>query len=180
MCEWPAGVRKPLIPVPYAEECMHGFEYQAAAHMIQSGLEQEGLDIVRGVRGRYNGENRNPWNEMECGSNYARSMASWALLLAYSGFSYDMTRLEIGFKPLRDGSYFWSLDKAWGSFEQKGKTAALRVLYGTQTLRRLRLEGSGKQHASLEGRDLQFSLEGDTLVFERTLELREGHTLSLR
>ncbi|MDR3147727.1 MAG: hypothetical protein LBU00_05045, partial [Treponema sp.] len=37
MCEWPAGVRKPLIPVPYAEECMHGFEYQAAAHMIQSG-----------------------------------------------------------------------------------------------------------------------------------------------
>jgi uncharacterized protein (DUF608 family) len=180
ICEWPAGVRKPVIPVPYSEECMHGFEYQAAAHMIQAGMEKEGLDIVRGVRDRYDGENRNPWNEMECGSNYARSMASWALLLAYSGFSHDMTRLEIGFNPVRDGRYFWSLDGAWGSFERKGESAALTVQYGTQRLRRIRLEGSGKKHAALDGEDLKFGVEGDTLVFERTLELREGHTLSVR
>ncbi|MDR2134987.1 MAG: hypothetical protein LBO76_00020 [Treponema sp.] len=179
ICEWPAGVRKPVIPVPYSEECMHGFEYQAAVHMIQAGLEKEGLDIVRGVRGRYDGENRNPWNEMECGSNYARSMASWALLLAYSGFSYDMPRLEIGFNPLRDGKYFWSLDKAWGLFERTGESAVLSVLYGTQTLRRLRLGGCGRRRAALGGQELEFKAEGDTLVFERALELREGSALSV-
>jgi uncharacterized protein (DUF608 family) len=184
ICEWPEGVRKPLIPVPYSEECMHGFEYQAAAHLIQAGMEKEGLDMVRAVRDRYNGENRNPWNEMECGSNYARSMASWSLLLVYSGFSYDMTRLELGFNPLRDGKYFWSLDGAWGVYERKGETAVLSVLYGTQRLRRFRPAGAGKTQAVLEGKGPAsgppFHLEGDTLVFERTLELREGQSLSIR
>jgi hypothetical protein len=180
ICEWPAGVYKPVIPVPYSEECMHGFEYQAAVHLIQVGLEKEGLDIVRGVRDRYNGENRNPWNEMECGSNYARSMASWALLLAYSGFSYDMTRGEIGFNPLRDGVYFWSLDGAWGSFERKGESALLRVLYGTQKLMRFRPAGGPKKkYASLDGEELKFKPDGDTLVFEKALELRGGQTLSV-
>ncbi|GHT79466.1 hypothetical protein FACS1894130_08250 [Spirochaetia bacterium] len=30
-----------------------------------------------------------------------RSMASYSLLLTYSGFSFDMTRGEIGFAPIR-------------------------------------------------------------------------------
>ena len=34
ICEWPEGVHKPVVPIPYAEECMHGFEYQVASHMI--------------------------------------------------------------------------------------------------------------------------------------------------
>ncbi len=59
---------------------MTGFEYQVASHMIQEGLVHEGLQIVRSVRERFDGERRNPWNEFECGSNYARAMASYALL----------------------------------------------------------------------------------------------------
>jgi uncharacterized protein (DUF608 family) len=180
ICEWPPEKQKPVIPLPYAEECMHGYEYQAAIHMIREGMEKEGLDIVKGIRDRYNGENRNPWNEMECGSNYARSMAAYALLLTYSGFSFDMTRGEIGFAPLRDGSYFWSLDKAWGVFEQREKTRALKVLYGEQRLQRLRLSpGGGPSRVSLDGVPVPFSMEGNCAVFEKPVSVRAGQSLKL-
>jgi len=60
----------------------------------------EGLEIVAAIRDRYDGEKRNPWNEFECGSNYARSMANYALLLAMSGFEYNMAEGRIGFDPV--------------------------------------------------------------------------------
>ena len=100
ICAWPPGSERPAIAAPYAEETWSGCEYQVAAHMIQEGLVDEGLRLVRAVRDRYDGEKRNPWNEFECGSNYARSMASYSLLLAYSGFSFDLTRGKIGFAPV--------------------------------------------------------------------------------
>ena len=69
---------------------MNGYEYAAAIQMIQSGLVDEGMAVVTAMRDRYDGEKRNPWNEFECGSNYARSMASYSLLNAFSGFQFDM------------------------------------------------------------------------------------------
>ena len=177
ICEWPAGKYKPVIPIPYAEECMHGYEYQAAVHLIQEGMEREGLDIVAGIRNRYTGENRNPWNEMECGSNYARSMASYALLLTYSGFSFDMTTLEIRFAPLRDGAYFWSLDTAWGVFEQSAERRILRVLYGTQRLGRLRLPKQNVTIIRLQNREAPFKQEGDVCVFGEPIIIHEGESL---
>ena len=70
-CTWPHGGR-PTLPFPYADEAWTGVEYAAAAHCIQSGLPEEGLEIVRGLRFRYDGERRNPWDEVECGHHYAR------------------------------------------------------------------------------------------------------------
>ena len=183
ICEWPENKHKPVIPVPYAQECMHGFEYQAACHMIQEGLEKEGLDIISGIRNRYNGENRNPWNEMECGSNYARSMASYSLLLSYSGFSFDMTISEIGFSPLRNGKFFWSLDRAWGTFEQNETVFALRVLYGSLKIQRIKLDREIKS-VSHEAKDtlnaIHFAREGKTLVLEKPAAVNEGETLLFR
>ncbi|GHU06022.1 hypothetical protein FACS1894147_12720 [Spirochaetia bacterium] len=176
ICEWPDGTYKPVIPLPYAEETQHGYEYEAAICMIQEGLESEGLDIVRGIRDRYTGENRNPWNEIECGSNYARSMASYSLLLAYSGFSYDMTKTEIGFVPIRDGAYFWSLDKAWGIFEQQGNNCSLKVLYGKQELRRIKL-GRKMNGVFMEKTALPFRTEGNILILEKPVSVKEGQTL---
>jgi uncharacterized protein (DUF608 family) len=179
ICEWPADKYRPIIPLPYAEETQHGYEYEAAVCMIQEGLEKEGLDIVRGIRDRYTGENRNPWNEIECGSNYARSMASYALLLTYSGFSWDMTRAEIGFAPLRDGSYFWSLDRAWGVFEQRENRSSLKVLRGAQELSRVQL-GCPVKALTLDSPEpvsLPFRREGNTVVLERPLLLEAGRSL---
>ncbi|MCB0022318.1 MAG: hypothetical protein KDD91_04730, partial [Caldilinea sp.] len=71
ICAWPEGSTKPTIPAPYSQETMNGFEYSAAIHMIMDGLVDEGMTCVAALRKRYDGERRNPWNEFECGSNYA-------------------------------------------------------------------------------------------------------------
>ncbi|MFD0673543.1 GH116 family glycosyl-hydrolase [Cohnella sp. GCM10027633] len=143
ICSWPEGSERPAVPLTYAPETMTGFEYQAASHMIQEGMLDEGLRIVRAIRDRYDGEKRNPWNEMECGSNYARALASYSLLLSYCGFSYDMTRGEIGFRPVirSDDGFrtFWSVGGAWGTFESNAAGGELRVLGGELVLRKLGL-----------------------------------------
>ena len=136
ICDWPRG-GKPAVPIPYAEEAMNGFEYQAGIHMIQEGLVDEGLQVIRAVRVRYDGENRNPWNEFECGSNYSRSMASYALLPALSGFSFDMVNKHIGFAPVinqKNFSCFWCIDGAWGVYQRKGGRVLLTVEEGSLTL----------------------------------------------
>ncbi|MBQ4158549.1 MAG: hypothetical protein IJD86_10500 [Clostridia bacterium] len=178
ICGWPESVKKPVVPIPYSEECMHGFEYQAATHMIRCGLIQEGLSVVKGVRDRYNGEKRNPWNEMECGSNYARSMASYALLLTYSGFSFDMTKGEIGFAPLNEGSFFWSLDGAWGTFSYKETHAEIKILYGNTSIRRLRLPNTTEIKVfEKNGSPLVFKKGKTTLCFEN-ISLSKGDILT--
>src|SRR5262249_18635877 len=61
----------------YFNECMTGFEYQVAGHMLWEGLVQEGLAVTRAVHDRYQPARRNPFNEIECGDHYARAMASY-------------------------------------------------------------------------------------------------------
>ena len=117
ICTYPEGAKKPAIPISYCEECMTGFEYAAAVLMIANGFVTEGETMVKAIRDRYDGEKRNPWNEIECGSNYARSMASFALLSVYSGFSFDMTTKHIGFSPIskKGGNYLFSIAETWGN-----------------------------------------------------------------
>jgi len=84
------------------------------------------LRIVRAARDRHDGIRRNPWNEVECGHHYARSMASWAVLLALGEFHCDLGRREISFAPVIDASTsstefstFWSAGVAWGTYTQR-------------------------------------------------------------
>jgi len=88
----------------------------------------------------HDGYRRNPWNEVECGHHYARSLSSWALLLALSGYRYDLVKGEISFDPVyerEDFSSFWSTARAWGIYTQKiDKNSGerkwdIKVLYGT-------------------------------------------------
>ena len=53
------------------------------------GKVKEGLDIVRHCRNRYDGRNRNPFNEYECGHWYARAMSSYGMLQGLTGVRYD-------------------------------------------------------------------------------------------
>ncbi len=82
ICSYPDGGR-PAVPFPYWGECMTGFEYQLAVLLLDYGMKREGLEVAKAVRDRHDGSRRNPFNEPECGSFYARSMASWALLDAW-------------------------------------------------------------------------------------------------
>jgi non-lysosomal glucosylceramidase len=90
------GARPPF-PFVYADEVWTGIEYQAAASMIWSGYVSEGLEVVKTVRDKYRGFNRNPFAEIESGRFYARAMSSWGVLLALSGFVYDGTAKSMRF-----------------------------------------------------------------------------------
>jgi len=186
ICTWPEGARKPTIPVPYSSEAMNGFEYAAAILMIQVGLLEEGMEVVAAVRSRYNGERRNPWNEFECGSNYARSMASYALLNAFAGFRFDMVTGELGFDPVgaAGGRFrcFWSLDSGWGEFESDPAGAELRLLYGRLELAALDLPfltGQPVSRATLDGMPVTFQQEAGRVAFEGRLRIEEGQVLRL-
>lgn len=134
VCAYDTDAYKPHIPLPYAQECMCGMEYAAACLMLMNGMEKEALELVQAVRDRYDGRKRNPWSEIECGSSYVRSLASYAFLPAYSGFRYDLSEGMIGFKPLHPGDYFFSVDGAWGSAALSGHASAVNLLYGSLTL----------------------------------------------
>lgn len=140
ICTWPEEEKKPAIPLTYNSETMHGFEYGVASHMIQEHMTEQAHEIVVSIREKYDGQKRNPYNEFECGSNYARSMASFGLLLAYSGFQYDLTKGMIGFVPVLTSpgtQFFWSVENAWGVFRIADDHAmVLDVLFGTLHLKR--------------------------------------------
>ena len=183
ICEWPNLDEKPHVPLTYAEECMNGFEYQAAIHMIQAGMIDQGMEIVKAIRNRYDGERRNPWNEFECGSNYARSMASYALLPVFSGFAYDMTRGYVRFAPITSSfSGFWSLGGGWGTFSQKSGVAELSVLYGKLELKELALPAvDGKKPVlSLGGNPVLFEQKGERLIPRSPLVISEGQALAIQ
>jgi uncharacterized protein (DUF608 family) len=169
MCEYPSDVYRPVLPILYSDECMTGFEYAFAGLLIAEGFREEGLTVIRAIRDRYDGKKRNPWNEIECGSNYARAMASFALLPIFSGLEYDLPHGHVGFSPLDEGDFRcpWSLGTAWGNFERTDKGAKLSLCDGSLTLRSLKLGGVGEIRSLLaDGKPIPFERNGDTLTFE--------------
>ena len=130
----------------YFNECMNGFEYQVAGHMIWEGMVQEGLAVTRMVHDRYHATRRNPWNEVECGDHYARGMASYGVFLAACGYEYHGPKGHLGFAPRLTPDNFrcaFTTATAWGSYAQRFEGARLEsrlaVRWGHLHLRNLAL-----------------------------------------
>jgi uncharacterized protein (DUF608 family) len=143
LCSWPRG-GKPRYPFPYVDEVFTGIEYQVGAHLIYEGMVEEGLTLVRCARERYDGERRNPWDELECGHHYVRAMSSWSLLLALSGYHYSAPARSLSFAPrLRPEDFrcFFTAGEAWGSYVQRldgrKQVHTLDLCWGSLTLERL-------------------------------------------
>ena len=171
ICAYPEDARKPKIPVPYCEETMHGFEYQFAGLLCAEGRYEDGLRAVKAVRDRYDGRWRNPFNEMECGNNYARSMAAYALLPIMSGFRFDLPHGSIGFFPRGQGDFrcLWSLGTGWGSVEFAGSKVKITVTEGVLDLSRVEIPGADKVTSLLiDGKPVSFRAEDGSVVFEKT------------
>ncbi|MFC4811272.1 GH116 family glycosyl-hydrolase [Paenibacillus sp. GCM10023250] len=120
LCSWPNGGR-PKLPFVYSDEVWTGIEYHVATNLIYEGFVEEGLTIVKAVRDRHDGYRRSPWNEVECGHHYARSMSSWGLLIALTGFRFDMAAGVMSFAPVTEAdeyAAFWSTGKGWGVYRQ--------------------------------------------------------------
>ncbi len=187
ICEWPEGKYKPVVPITYAEETMNGFEYQVAIHMLQEGYTDKGLEIIKSIRDRYDGEKRNPWNEFECGNNYARSMASYALLTTFSGFQYNMVHKMIGFDPIKikDGKFkcFWSLDSGWGEFIINADKIKLIVMKGKLELQELKfpfIKDKNIKTITIEGKQLDLKLKMGVISLNETVTINEDNTLVIR
>lgn len=147
MATYPKG-RRPKQPFPYYNEVMTGFEYTAAVHMLYEGLTADGLKVIEAIRSRYDGRKRSPFNEAECGHHYGRAMASWAAVLALTGFGYSGVTGTMTFKPApKRQRWFWSTGYAWGTCEQtpgkSGVRVSVAVLYGSVKLRSIELQGRG-------------------------------------
>ena len=176
ICTWPEGATKPAVPAPYSEEVWTGLEYMMASHLILRGLVEEGLTIVRAARARHDGARRNPWNDIECGSYYARALSSYALVNAWTGMLFDQRKEEIGFRPARggDGVYFWSAGRGWGEVAFRGATVALTVKGGELAVARVRLPGLAGT-ASVDGRAA--AREGDAVLLGSLRRLKPGDQL---
>lgn len=113
LCSWPKGGKLSL-PFVYSDEVWTGIEYQVASHLMLMGHVEEGLEIVRACRDRYDGRIRNPFNEYECGHWYARAMASYGLLQGLTGVRYDAVDKTLYIKPTISGDFRTFLCTATG------------------------------------------------------------------
>lgn len=153
LCTWPHGNR-PTLPFIYSDEVWTGIEYQVASHLIASGLVDEGLTIVKALRQRYDGRVRNPWNEYECGSYYARAMASYALLHALSGFFYSGATHTLRFAPRFYPSrfkVFFSTVSGWGTVSMQMDHVIVEMIEGELRIERLELTINGRTQVLLPG-----------------------------
>ena len=131
LCTWPKGGKLSL-PFVYTDEVWTGIEYQVASHLMLMGRVNEGLDIVRLCRDRYDGRMRNPFNEYECGHWYARAMSSYALLQGLTGARYDAVdkTLYIDSK-IGDFTCFLSTATGFGTVRLQQGKATVRVALGS-------------------------------------------------
>ena len=172
---------------------MNGFEYQAAGHMIWEGLTMEGLAVARAVHDRYHASRRNPWNEVECGDHYARSMASYGVFMAACGFEYHGPKGYLAFDPrIGPGDFRAAFTSAegWGTFSQKmtgaGKTATLDLKWGKLRLKTFGLSAEAAPaavHARFNGQNVplasQFNDGRVIITFDSDLQLAKGHQLQV-
>ena len=158
---------------------MNGFEYQVAAHMVHEGepgseLVEKGLAITRAIHDRYSAGRRNPYNEIECGDHYARSMASYGVFLAACGFACHGPKGRLGFAPRVSPDNFkapFTTAEGWGCFSQKvvegRQTASIELRYGKLHLKQLTVYAApgtqaSKPEVTIDGRDIdaQFQSAG--------------------
>ena len=127
--------------------------------------------MVYALQDRFNGERRNPWNEFECGSNYARSMASFALIPIFAGFTFDLTRGEIGFFPVESGDHktFWSLGGGWGEFKLSARAALLTLCEGALELQRFSIPNAKRaKRVLIDGAEIAFTSDAKAVCFAPT------------
>ncbi|MBQ7500598.1 MAG: hypothetical protein IJT91_06860 [Clostridia bacterium] len=177
ICDYPEGRRKPAIPLSYAEETMHGFEYVLAALLIKNGMIDKGLEVIAGVRDRYDGEKRNPFNEIECGSNYSRNMATYSFELIFSGMEYDTPKGLIGFDPILKGYFksIWSLGTAWGFVETNDKSIRTVLIDGRLKLKKFGTNLKKIDKVWLDGEEElspdKYTTDGRYIIFNDEVEI---------
>jgi hypothetical protein len=178
----------------YFNECWTGSEYLLASLYMWQGMADKALAEVKAISERYDATKRNPWNELECGSHYSRSMSSYGVFTAACGFTYDGPRGEMGFAPRVSPEDFraaFTAAEGFGSYSQKYDAnsfdANLAMSYGTLRLKALavnppngnwqtvRVEVDGKPLAA------QSAMDGTALMirFNHDVRIHAGQSIAI-
>ena len=148
-----------------------GEEYAFAGLLLSEGMIEEAETVARAVRERYDGEKRNPFNEIECGSNYARAMAAFSFIPLTAGFEFDIPHGRIGFCPrVNKDSFrsFFALRSGWGVFSTDGVSAEIEILGGSLTLSEIGIRYLDRvERVEIDGEAIDFSFDGERVSFER-------------
>ena len=144
LCSWPKS-EKLSLPFVYSDEVWTGIEYQCAAHMMMHGLIEEGLDVVRTARERYDGAKRNPYDEYECGHWYARAMSSYSLIQGLTGVRYDAVEKVLHIEPRIKGCFrsFLSTATGYATVGVKDGQAFIEVREGKIEVERIEYTPAG-------------------------------------
>ncbi len=142
LTSYPDPSKRPAVPLSYAFEAWTGLEYTAATGMLYEGMNEEAIKIITDTRNRYDGYKRNPFNEEECGNHYARAMAAWSAVIAWSRFNYSAVakNFTITSKP---GNYFWSDGYSWGNAIVGDRKVLISVHHGKLDIKTVNLVGGG-------------------------------------
>ncbi len=197
MCSFPNGGEEKApgkiknewekLVVGYFSECMTGFTYQAASHMIAEGLANEGLEIIKAIHDRYSPSKRNPYNEVEYGNHYTRAMSSYGAFVSASGFKYHGPNGEISFDPKINPDNFKSAfitAEGWGAYSQKVgqnfQVHSLELNYGFLSLKTIELKTKAKL-ANLEvtingsiSKEYKYNAENGIIRLKLDKQLSEG------
>jgi len=151
LCTWPHGDALSL-PFVYSNEVWTGIEYQVASHLIMMGCVDEGLEIVRLARTRYDGRVRNPFNEYECGHWYARAMSSFSLLQALTGIRYDALEETLHIEPRIQGDFhaFLATEKGYGTGGVRNGKPFFDRKWGNTVIRKIVYTPCDKKHRTCE------------------------------
>jgi hypothetical protein len=143
LCTWPKG-GEPSLPFVYSNEVWTGIEYQVASHLLMLGRVEEGLEVVRACRDRYDGRVRNPFNEYECGHWYARAMSSFALLQGLTGIRYDAVEKTLHIDPRIEGDFraFFSASTGYGMAGIRDGKPFYELVSGTLDVREVKGPGA--------------------------------------
>jgi uncharacterized protein (DUF608 family) len=143
LCTWPKGGQI-AIPFIYSNEVWTGIEYQVASHLMLEGFVDEGLEIVRVCRDRYDGVRRNPFNEYECGHWYARALSSYGLIQGLTGVRYDAVdkTLHIHSHIGRDFRSFFSCETGFGTVGLKKGQPFVEMKMGNLNTKRIIVTGT--------------------------------------
>lgn len=142
LCTWPHG-NALSIPFIYSNEVWTGIEYQVASHLMLEGYVEEGLDIVRTCRERYDGTRRNPFNEYECGHWYGRALSSYGLIQGLTGVRYDAVDkiLHIDSKVGDNFKSFLSTATGFGTVGLINGKPFVEVKHGTIDVKKIDVAG---------------------------------------
>jgi uncharacterized protein (DUF608 family) len=131
LCTWPKGGKLSL-PFVYSDEVWTGIEHQVASHLMLTGNVEEGLNVLRASRDRYDGKVRNPFNEYECGHWYARALSSYGYLQALTGVRFDAVTKSLHIdSKVGDFTSFLSTETGFGTVSLKAGKPSMKVVYGS-------------------------------------------------